>query len=159
MILSDDSPLGRRNEIKYVFHLSCQGQCLLHFLYALCDESFGVDDTISIMDEVNLIFIKTSAAQTDDVDTCIADGLFAGNDIGWDVLTGTAASLYHDIASNVAKLMDEHRRTDDGIVVDNDFASKFGRVTDDEVVAEETVMSDMHIFHEQTVVADLSGAF
>ena len=101
------------------------------------------------MDSLNSLTWEASATQAYQVHACIAYWLLAGNDVGRNVLRGARATLEHNVAAHLAELVEQAGGTDDGIVIDLNFASKLCGVADDTAVAYNTVVGDMHIFHQQ----------
>jgi len=94
-----------------------------------------VNSTIGIVNYVDGLLGVTSAAETHNVDACIANGLTGCNDIGRYILAGTASTLYHDVASYMAELVNQHACTDDGIIINHHFTCQLGSIADDAAVA------------------------
>ena len=126
----------------------------------LCDvHALLVDDAVGIVDVFDEFVRKSAAAQTDEVDAGIGDGLTAGYDVGGDVFAESAAALYHDVASDAAELVHEHGSADDGVVVDDDLSGKLGGIADDTVVTDGGIVGHVDALHQQVVVAHYGAAF
>ena len=106
------------------------------------------------MNGVDGLIRESATAQSNQVYTCITDRLFTCDDIGRNVLTGTAAALEHDVSAYMQELVEETAGRNDGIVVDNHFAGKLGRVANNTTVANLAVMTDMHVLHQQIAVTN-----
>ena len=83
--------------------------------------------------------------------------MLAGNNIRRNILAEAASTLYHHIATDTAELMAKHLGTQDSIIVYHHFTGNLGRVADDDIATNHTVMGDMHILHEQVIVAHDGG--
>ena len=55
--------------------------------------------------------------------------------------------------------MYQHVGTEDGLVVDDDFACQLCAVADDDIVADDNVVCHVHAFHQQVVAAHDGAAF
>ena len=104
------------------------------------------------MDGLDGLTGESPAAQTDEVHASIANGFFACNDVGRNVLTGTSTALEHNISPDVEELVEQTCCRNDGTVVDYHFSCKLRRVADDASVADDAVVSDVHILHQQVAV-------
>ena len=110
------------------------------------------------MDERYQLIAEASSAQAYEVKSAIACRFLACY-YGRNILAKAAATLYHHITANLAELMAENGRTNDGIVVNYNLTSEFCSVADDNVTAENAVVSNVHALHEQVVVAHNCCAF
>ena len=79
--------------------------------------------------------------------------MLSGNNIRRNILAEAATSLYHYISTDMAELMAKHLGTQDSIIVYHHFTGYLGRVADDDIATNHTVMGDMHILHEQVIIA------
>ena len=70
------------------------------------------------------MYSETTSAQADEVDTSVANGFLASDDVGRNVLTGAGTALEHDVASHVKELMEQTGGRDNGTVVDDDLSCK-----------------------------------
>lgn len=127
-------------------------------LDALGQDTLAIEHAISVVDEINEVVAESVASQSHKVDTCIASGLLACNNVWGNVLAKAAAALDHDVTSDVAELVAEHHSTYDGIVVDGDLACKLGRVADDESATQDAIVRHVHVLHQQVVVTHLGGS-
>ena len=157
--LSDNSSLGRTYEIYNILYFRCDGQLFLYLLNTLLNQSFGVQQTVGSVNQLDQFVAESPSTQSYKVDSGISDGLFASNDIRRDVLAGPTSALYHNITTDLAELVEEYRSADDGIVVHCHLSGKLGGISDDDIVTKHTVVSHMHVFHQQVVAAYNSCAF
>src|SRR5262245_18960916 len=74
--------------------------------------------------------------------------------IGWNVLGDHRARTQDSPASDSGKLMNSDEPADDYIVFNHDMTSQGGAVSDDIMIAQNTVMSDMAIHHQKVAIAD-----
>ena len=72
-----------------MFHLLGVGVLGTCFGNAILDDTFGVDDTIGIVDGFNCLVGETTTTQTNEVHTGVTDGLLASDDVRRNVLRGT----------------------------------------------------------------------
>ena len=157
--LADDAALGIFDEGTDVFHFLDVGELLAGHSDTIFQHTLRIDDAIGLMDGLDGFTGKTSAAQTNEVDTSVTDGLLAGNHERWNVLTGACTTLEHDVAAYMGELMEQTGSRDDGVVVDDHLTRKLRGVADDTAVADHTVVADMHVLHQQVAVANDRLAF
>ena len=151
--LPDDSTLGildKRADVLYLFRV---GELFAGHSHTVLQHPLRVDDAIGFMDSLDSLTGESPAAQTYEVHTSIANGFFACNDVGRNVLTGTSTALEHNISPDVEELVEQTCCRNDGTVVDYHFSCKLRRVADDASVADDAVVSDVHILHQQVAVA------
>ena len=74
--------------------------------------------------------------------------------IGWNVLGNHRTRTQDSPASDSGKLMNSDEAADDHIVFNHDMTSQGGAVSDDIMIAQNTVMSDMAIHHQKVAIAD-----
>ena len=101
------------------------------------------------MDGVDGLTGKSSAAQTHEVDTSVADGLLTGNDVRRNILTGTSAPLEHHIAAYTDELVEQTGGGDNSKVIDFHLSGEFRGVADDTAITNHTVVGHMHVLHQQ----------
>ena len=80
-------------------------QLALYAVDILLAGAVAVEDSVGVMDEIDEIVGESMTAQTDDIDSCIADRLLTGDNVWGNVHGETAAALYHHVAANAAELM------------------------------------------------------
>ena len=118
-----------------------------------------VEKAVGIVDVLNGFGRKSAPTQTHEIDSGVADWLFSGENIRWNVLRSAAAALNHHERTDAAELVNQNGSGNDGKVIDNDLAGEFRRVADDATVANNAVVGDVHIFHQQVVGTHQSNPF
>ena len=141
--------LDKRADVLYLFRV---GELFAGHSHTVLQHPLRVDDAIGFMDSLDSLTGESPAAQTYEVHTSIANGFFACNDVGRNVLTGTSTALEHNISPDVEELVEQTCCRNDGTVVDYHFSCKLRRVADDASVADDAVVSDVHILHQQVAV-------
>ena len=104
------------------------------------------------MDGLDGLTRETSAAQADEIDSGIADGLLARNYVRRDVLARAGAALEHHVAAHADELVEQTGGRDDCAVFDLDLAGELRGVADDAAVADYAVVSHVHVLHQQVAV-------
>src|SRR5574344_2897894 len=105
------------------------------------------------MNGINQLVAESAATKSNEINSAITCRIFSCYDIWWDIFAEAASTLYHYISSDMAELVGEYHCTDDGIVINCYFTGEFRRVTNDESVTQDAVVSHMHILHQKVVAA------
>ncbi len=158
-VLADDTALGIFNEGTDIFHFLNVGELLTGHGDTIFQHTLRIDDTIGFVDGLDGFAGEASTTQTYKVDTSVAHGFLASNHKGWDILTGSGATLEHDITAHMSELVEETCGGDDGKVIDNHLTGKLRGVADDAAVADLAVVADVHILHQQVAIANDGLAF
>ena len=134
-VSTNDASFRGRDEVDDVLDFRSDLQFTLYLFQSVSDDTFAVDETVSIVNEFDEVVAETVTAQAYEVDTAIACRLLACDDVGGHIHAKAASALYHHIAADTAELMAEHGSGDDGIVVDRHLTGELRRVANDTVVA------------------------
>src|SRR5574344_3001096 len=118
-----------------------------------------VNDTVSIVDGIDLFYCKIVAAQANKIKSAKLCGFASHGNIRWNVLCCARAASQHNETAHMTKLMNHDASADNGIVVNNYFSCNFGSISDNAFVSEIDVMSDVNTFHEEIVVANNCFSF
>lgn len=132
---TNDASFRGRDEVDDVLDFRSDLQFTLYLFQSVSDDTFAVDETVSIVNEFDEVVAETVTAQAYEVDTAIACRLLACDDVRRNILTEAAAALDHHVSTDLAELMAEHGSGDDGIVVDRHLTGELRRVANDTVVA------------------------
>ena len=135
-----------------------------YFLANLSDaflEEFAalIKDVVGLVYGIDGLARETAAAQSDEVETTIGHGVAGGHAVGRDVLSCARTSAHHHVAADVAELVNEHGGTDDGKIVHDNLARKFGGIADDAAIANQHIVSHVHSLHKEVVAAHNGTSF
>lgn len=87
---TNDASFRGRDEVDDVLDFRSDLQLTLHLLQSVCDNTFAVDETVSIVNEFDEVVAETVTAQAYEVDTAIACRLLACDDVRRNILTEAA---------------------------------------------------------------------
>ena len=113
-----------------------------------------VERAVNILDEKYLLVREATTAQPDDVDAAIGDRVAADERVGRDVLPDARTALDHHMLRDAGKLVHQRAAADDGIVVDFDLARQLGRIPDDDIILQDTIVRHVRIGHNEAVAPD-----
>ncbi len=151
--LSDNSAFGILDERADVIHLLRVRILGAGFGNTILQYSLGIDDAVGIVDGLDGLVVESATTQPDEVNTSVADGFLACDDVGRNVLRCAATALEHDVAAYAAELVEQAATGNDGAVLDDNLAGNLRGIAYNAAVTDFAVMGDVHILHEQVAVA------
>ncbi len=159
-IAAEDTALRLADEIKYHVALLALGYLAFYDFNRFGDVFAAVvEQAVYFLYRGDSFGGETTAAKAYSVDTCIAYRLTCGFDERGDVFVDEGSALHHDMAADMAELVDKAAAADDGEIVDHNFAGELAGVADDHVVAHDAVVRHMAVGHDEAVAAYYSTAF
>ena len=114
---------------------------------------------IALLNDRYLVVIKTSASQSDGVNTAKTNRVVGGNHAGRHIFVDLCPSLNHDIGADMRELVNETTPADDGAVVYLDLSCHLGGVGHDDIIVQYAVMGYMAVRHDEVVVTNHGLAF
>ena len=157
--LSDNASFGILNKGADILHLLGVGELFAGHSHAVFQYTLGIDDAIGLMDGIDRLSGKSSAAKTDEVHACIAHRFLSGNNVGWNILTGARAALEHDVTTHPTELVEQAGGRDNGVVINLHLTGKLCGIADDTAIADHTVVGHVHVLHQQVPATDNRLAF
>lgn len=153
-IAPKDATLRFAHEIENHVALLASGNFALYHTNGFGDcVAAVVEYAVYFLDEFDSLGAETATAQAHGIHSGIANRFAGSLDKGRNVLVDKGSALHHDMRSDVAELVNQAATTNDSEVVDFHFTGKLACIADNNVVADDTIVSDVAVGHNETVAA------